>query len=135
LISLLSRSKGLVDHTFFQWEIGNVVKASRSSVLSQHPLELGELAAQHPGDHVELVVDVGGVGLGEDRSDGGRPANMRDSTALDCRSLIRVRALVQVQPRPPKRLLTSGNAGHCALTCQSNRTHPVWDEALRALPS
>jgi hypothetical protein len=40
--------------------------------VAQHPLELGELAAQHSSDHVELVVDVGGVGLGEDGADGGR---------------------------------------------------------------
>jgi hypothetical protein len=40
--------------------------------VAQHPLELGELPSQHPSDDVELVVDVGGVGLGEDRSDGGR---------------------------------------------------------------
>jgi hypothetical protein len=32
---------------------------------------------------------------------GVRPAKILESTALDCRSLIRMRALVQVQPGPP----------------------------------
>jgi hypothetical protein len=39
--------------------------------VTQHRLELGELAAQHPRDHLKLLVDVGGVGLGEDGADGG----------------------------------------------------------------
>jgi hypothetical protein len=38
--------------------------------VTQHGLELGELAAQHPRDHVQLLMDVGGIGLGEDRADG-----------------------------------------------------------------
>jgi hypothetical protein len=42
----------------------------RSSV-AEHSLQLGELAAQHPGDHVQLFVDMVGVGLGEDGADGG----------------------------------------------------------------
>ena len=39
--------------------------------VAQHRLQLGELAAQHPSDDVQLVVDVRGVGLGEDGADGG----------------------------------------------------------------
>jgi hypothetical protein len=39
--------------------------------VAQHRLELGELAAQHPGDHVQLLVNMGSVGLGKDRPDGG----------------------------------------------------------------
>jgi hypothetical protein len=42
----------------------------RSSV-AEHDLEFGELTAQHPGDHVQLFVDMGGIGLGEDGADGG----------------------------------------------------------------
>ena len=38
--------------------------------VAQHALELGELSAQHPRDDLELVLDVGGVGLGEDGADG-----------------------------------------------------------------
>jgi hypothetical protein len=33
---------------------------------------LGELAAQHVGDHVQLLAHMVGVTLGEDRADGGR---------------------------------------------------------------
>jgi hypothetical protein len=40
-------------------------------VVAEHRLQLGELAAQHPGDDVQLLVDVGGVRLGEDGADGG----------------------------------------------------------------
>jgi hypothetical protein len=40
--------------------------------VAEHDLELGELAPQHPGDDIKLVVDVSGVGLGEDGADGGR---------------------------------------------------------------
>jgi hypothetical protein len=36
------------------------------SAVAQHGLELGELAPQHPGDRVQLLVDMGGVGLVED---------------------------------------------------------------------
>jgi hypothetical protein len=39
-------------------------------VVAQHGLELGELAAEHAGDDVELVLDVGSVRLGEDGPDG-----------------------------------------------------------------
>ena len=35
--------------------------------VAQHRLDLGELPAEHAGDDVELVADVVGVGLGEDR--------------------------------------------------------------------
>jgi hypothetical protein len=38
--------------------------------IAQHRLELGELAAEHPGDDVELVMHVGGVRLSEDGPDG-----------------------------------------------------------------
>ena len=38
--------------------------------VAQHDLELGELAPEHPGDHVQLLMDMGSVGLGEDRADG-----------------------------------------------------------------
>ena len=70
LTSLLSRSSGLVDQIFFQCATGKAVKASRSSLgAAQHLLDLGQLLAEHRGDHLELLVDVLGVGLGEDRAD------------------------------------------------------------------
>ena len=72
LISLLGRSSGSVDQILFQWLTGKEVKASRSVGLVQYELELGELAAEHSGDDLESVVDVGGVGLDEDGADGGR---------------------------------------------------------------
>jgi hypothetical protein len=59
----------LVDQTFFQWLIGNEAKANSSSALSRASSRAWELAAQHPGDHVQLLMDMGGVGLGEDRAD------------------------------------------------------------------
>jgi hypothetical protein len=72
---LFTRSSGLVDQTFFQWATGNAVNASSSGAASrsvaQHRLDLGELAAEHPGNHLELLVDVLGVRLGEDGADGG----------------------------------------------------------------
>jgi hypothetical protein len=37
----------------------------------RHGLELGELAAEHGGDHPELLVDVVGIRLGEDGADRG----------------------------------------------------------------
>ena len=40
------------------------------SAVTQHPLEGGELAAQHLGDDVQLLMHMGGVGLGEDGADG-----------------------------------------------------------------
>jgi hypothetical protein len=40
--------------------------------IAEHDLELGELPTQHPGDDIELVVNVGGIRLGEDGADGGR---------------------------------------------------------------
>ena len=59
LISLFSRSRGLVDQIFFQWATGKAAKASSSGSASrQHGLDLAELAAEHAGDHVELIVDV-----------------------------------------------------------------------------
>lgn len=62
-----------MDQTFFQCATGKDVKASRSSFfgVAQHGLDSGELSAEHGGDHVELGVDVLGVGLGEDRADRG----------------------------------------------------------------
>jgi hypothetical protein len=39
--------------------------------VAQHRLQLGELPSQHPGDHVQLLMNMGGVGLGEDGADGG----------------------------------------------------------------
>ena len=62
------------------------------------------------------------------------PAQRLDSTALSRRSLIRMRPLVQVQPRPQTRPLASENAGHCALRCRSNRIVPFGMRPLRALP-
>ena len=38
--------------------------------VAQHGLQLGELASEHPGDDVELVLYVGGVRLREDGTDG-----------------------------------------------------------------
>jgi hypothetical protein len=60
--AVLSRSSGLVDQTFFQWLTGKAVKASS---VAQHRLQLAELPAQHPRDHIELLMDVGGIRLGE----------------------------------------------------------------------
>lgn len=39
--------------------------------VTQHGLDVAELATEHAGDHVELIVHVGGVGLGEDGTDRG----------------------------------------------------------------
>jgi hypothetical protein len=46
----------------------------------------------------------------------------------------RMRPLVQVQPGPQNRPLSSGNAGRSASRYQPNRMHPGWDEVLRAIP-
>jgi hypothetical protein len=59
----------LVDQTFFQWLTGKAVNASS---VAQHRLQLAELPAQHPRDHIELLMDMGGIRLGENRADGGR---------------------------------------------------------------
>jgi hypothetical protein len=40
------------------------------SGVTQHPLELGELPSQHPGDDIQLLMDMVSVGLGEDGADG-----------------------------------------------------------------
>ena len=40
--------------------------------VAEHRLDLGELAAEHRGDDLELVTDVDGTGLGEDGADRGR---------------------------------------------------------------
>jgi hypothetical protein len=37
--------------------------------VAEHRLDLGELFAEHRGDDLELLMDVLGVGLGEDRAD------------------------------------------------------------------
>ncbi len=80
LISLFSRSSGLVDQIFFQWPIGKLLPvADREGGegeqvvlgLPQHRLDLQKLTAEHAGDDVELGAHVLGVGLGEDRPDGG----------------------------------------------------------------
>jgi hypothetical protein len=71
LISLFSHSSGLVDQIFFQWLTGKPVKASRSSAASRASPRPGGLAAEHAGDDVEPGAHVLGVGLGEDRADGG----------------------------------------------------------------
>jgi hypothetical protein len=39
--------------------------------VAEHRLNLGQLPAEHPGDDVKLLLDVLGVGLREDGSDGG----------------------------------------------------------------
>ena len=46
---------------------------------------------------------------------------------------IRMRPLVQVQPGPQNRPVTSGNAGRSVSRCQSNWMHPVRDEVLRVI--
>jgi len=38
---------------------------------AQHRLDLGQLPAEHGGDHVELLADMDRVGLGEDGADRG----------------------------------------------------------------
>ena len=63
-----------------------------------------------------------------------RPAERLVSTAPSRPSLIRMRPLVQVQPDPQNRLLTSGNAGRSASRWQPGPMHPVGDEVLRAFP-
>jgi hypothetical protein len=64
-----------------------------------------------------------------------RPAERLDSTALSRTSLIRMRPLVQVQPGPQNRLLTSGNAGRSASRWQPGRMHPVWGRGLEGVSS
>ena len=59
LISLFTRSSGLVDQIFFQCtagkpgERGDVVRG-----VAEHRLDLGQLPAEHRGDDVELLADV-----------------------------------------------------------------------------
>ena len=62
-----------------------------------------------------------------------RPAEMLVSTALGRPSLIRMRPLVQVQPGPQNRPLTSADAGRSASRGQSNWMLPVRDEVLRVI--
>ena len=70
LISLFSRSSGLVDQIFFQWPSGKPAKAVMSSAgLVEHRLHLRELAAEHVGDDLQLPADGCGRGLGEDGPD------------------------------------------------------------------
>jgi hypothetical protein len=68
---LFSRSSGLVDQIFLPVADREAGEGQELfGVVAQHGLELGELPSQHAGDHVQLVVDMGGVGLGEDGADG-----------------------------------------------------------------
>jgi hypothetical protein len=60
-----------------------------------------------------------------------RPGKTAVRTALSPRYLIRMRPLVQVQPGPENRPLTSRNAGRLASRCQPDRMHPIGDEVLR----
>jgi hypothetical protein len=60
-----------------------------------------------------------------------RPGKTAVRTALSPRYLIRMRPLVQVQPGPQNRPLTSRNAGRLASRCQPDRMHPIGDEVLR----
>jgi hypothetical protein len=50
------------------WEAGEGQQVGGG--VAEHGLQLGELAAQHARDAVELVVDVGCIRLGEDGPDG-----------------------------------------------------------------
>jgi hypothetical protein len=72
LISLFTRSSGLVDQIFFQWAWGEGGEgADVGRCVSEHLLDCGELAAELAGDGVELVCHRGGVWLGEHGADGG----------------------------------------------------------------
>ena len=72
LISLLTRSSGLVDHTLGQWLRGKAVKASTSVFASSisGPM-LGKAAGELVANAVPGGGDGGGVGLGEDRPEYG----------------------------------------------------------------
>jgi hypothetical protein len=72
LISLFSRSSGLVHQIFFQSSTENAVNASSSSRRLKHRLDLEELPAEHEGDDAELLPHGDRVGLGEDGADRGR---------------------------------------------------------------
>jgi hypothetical protein len=70
---LFNRSSGLVLQIFFQWLTGKDAKAVMSSPTScSIASTLGELAAEHGRDDLELVADVDRAGLGEDSVDRGR---------------------------------------------------------------
>jgi hypothetical protein len=72
LISLLTRSRPLVPQIFFQCSAGKVrERGELVTGVAQHGLDLGELAAEHPGDGVELGADAGRARLGEDGAHGG----------------------------------------------------------------
>ena len=60
LISLFTRSSGFVDQIFFQCATGKSANAVTSmAAAAQHLFDFGNLAAQHAGDDVELLADVG----------------------------------------------------------------------------
>ena len=64
--------EGLVDQTLRQCDSGKAQKASRSSLASSSMVATsGKRSAKVADDPVELLTDGGGVGLGEDRLDGG----------------------------------------------------------------
>ena len=77
LIFLLSRSDGLVDRIFFQCGTGRLVNARRSSWaaadsstgVAEHQFDLGRLLTEYHRDDLELLVDVLGIGLRDDRVD------------------------------------------------------------------
>ena len=72
LTSLLTRSRGLVDQIFFQCATGKSANAVMSSAASRSIAStLGNCRPSMRGDDVELLADVLGVGLGEDRADRG----------------------------------------------------------------
>lgn len=70
--SLLSRSSGFVDQIFFPVRDREPGEGEQVGVgVAEHLLDLGQLLAQHRGDDLELLGDVLGIGLGEDRADRG----------------------------------------------------------------
>jgi hypothetical protein len=62
LISLFSRSSGLVDQTFFQCAAGNGEGQQVVVRVAEHGLHLRELPPEHAGDDVEPGVHELGVG-------------------------------------------------------------------------
>jgi hypothetical protein len=71
LISLLTRSSGLVDHTLGQWLRGKAVKASASVFASSISGPIFGKAAASWSRTLSQVAATGGVGLGEDRPEYG----------------------------------------------------------------
>src|SRR5829696_9779890 len=70
LISLLTRSSGLVDHTLGQWLRGKAGEHFGFGLIHQWP-DLGEGCGELVADAVPGVGDGAGVGLGEDRPEYG----------------------------------------------------------------